>query len=479
MKLLESVCNMVWGVPMLAMLLLCGLYYTIRLRGIQFSKMGASFSALVISSSGGEGDLSPFESACIALAATIGTGNIVGVASAILIGGPGAIFWMWASTLVCLPLRFVEGWLGCICRRKMKGGVLTGAFLYIERVGKRFGRTLAFCYAFFCLMSSMLGMGTMVQSRSITDAVLALMGKQHDPSLFYLSCICGLCIVLVTSYAVSHGVSGIGRITSVLVPLMLTSFSVCGITAIIRHSNDLPRVLSMILEMAFTPKSALVGTGAFTLVAAMRAGISKGVFTNESGTGTAAFSAGAAQITPEKAGLGQMGIAAIDTLIVCTITALTILCTGTNLISSDPVTVCSLAFNEGFPIGALVVQISLILFAFSSSIGVYYYGQQSLRYLTGGTGLSLYHTLFLLFIFLGSVLPLGAIWYIADIFNGMLAYFNVPALLLLGGVAVIGCKAAGGCKKSRLSRNAQHFFARNVDNAVPGGSVRKGKRARI
>lgn len=481
MRVLETVCKGIWGPPMLILLLLSGAWYTVRLRGLQLTRMPRALTALFGGGGGGEGDLSPFESTCVALAATIGTGNIVGVAAAISTGGAGSIFWMWISTLLCLPLRFVEGYLGSISRRRTAGGMLSGAFLYIERAGRRFGRALAALYAFFCLMSALLGMGTMVQSRSIADAAVALMGKSDSPAQLYLCAACGIVIVLVTFAAISRGVSGISAVTSVLVPVMLISYCACGISAIAAEAGRLPAVFADILRSALSPRAAAGGIGGAALISAMRAGISKGVFTNEAGLGTAAFAAGASSSSPADAGLAQMGVAVVDTLIVCSITALAILCTGTGAPGADPVTVASAAFSRAVPFGGAVVQLSLLLFAFTSALGVYFYGRQSLGYLTGGYGLGLYNTLFLLFLFLGTVLPLGAIWYIADIFNGLMAYINVPVLFLLGSAAVAGCRAAGGCRSAGgLCGDTGDAARHNVNySKARRAALRQGKRAGI
>lgn len=443
MNFLTKLGKLVWGAPLLFLILGAGILLTVLLRGIQLRRAPSSLSAM-FRGGGGEGALSPFQSSCVALAATIGTGNIIGVVTAIWAGGPGAIFWMWLSTLLCIPLRFAEGYLGCKYKRAEKGGVLSGAFLYIERSKGPFAKGSAMMYAFFCMMSALLGMGTMVQSRSIADAVVNLAGASGTPSGFYLAAGVALLTATLAAIAIAKGVNGIANTTSLLVPFMLILYCAFGIGAICYFGENLLPVLREIVVSAFHPAAAIGGVGGAALIQVMRAGVSRGVFTNESGLGSGAFAAGASRGTPFQAGLAQMGVVFIDTIVVCTITALAVLCSGAHLSTSDPVgaVVSALSFGGRFQLGGFVVPFSLILFAFTSALGVYYFGVQSLRYLTGGYGASLYNYLYVLFLVLGGLLPMGAVWQIADIFNGLLGFIHIPALLTLTPVLIAGVRAA-------------------------------------
>ncbi len=355
---------------------------------------------------------------------------------------------MILTTLICLPLRYAEGYLGATYRKSKPSGMISGAFYYFEKSKRPIIRALAPVYAVLCLGCALLGMGTMVQSRSVADAVLALApGKESNT--FIISAAIGIVMSVLFYICVHKGVSRIGDVVSVVVPFMLIAYCLCGAAAIVFYKSELPAAFSAIFKGAFSGSAAIGGFGGAALKTVISSGISKGVFTNESGLGTAAFAAGASKSSPASAGFAQMGVAIIDTVIVCSVSALAIITSGAYKSNLSVTEITAEAFSLGgiFPAGGKMVYISTILFAFMSALGVYFYGRQSLRYLTGGHGVTVFNLLFAVFIFAGCVYPVMTIWNIADILNGLMAFLNLPALI---SVAALVKSPFGKRKKEAL-----------------------------
>lgn len=420
---LERLSGWVWGPLLLILLIGTGVYLTILLRGLQFRYLGRALRLAVSRNPHrGKGDISPFQALTTALAATIGTGNIAGVATAVTLGGIGSIFWMWIAGLVGMALKYGEAILAVRYRlANMRGRMSGGPMYYIE--GGLGWRWMAIIFALFGLLAS-LGIGNLVQVHSIADV---LSSSFSVPKL-----LSGLILLILVGLVVLGGIHTIGRVTGVLVPAMALFYLVGGLLVIIIHYDQIPGAISLIISSAFTGRAA---TGASFFVA-LRIGIARGIFSNEAGMGSASIAAAAAQTDqPGRQALINMTGTFIDTLVVCTITGLVLAVTGvvgTSGLNGAPLT--AFAFQSTIPGGAIIVSVGLILFAYSTVLGWAYYGEKCLEYLIGTRSRLPYRLFFVILIVFGALLPLEAVWYFADIANGLMAFPNLIALLCLSGV---------------------------------------------
>jgi alanine or glycine:cation symporter, AGCS family len=420
----------VWGPPMLIFLVGTGFYLTIALRGIQFRQLGYSLWLALVKrkeDTNEPGDISHFQALMTALSATVGTGNIAGVATAIAAGGPGALFWMWVTGLVGMATKYGEAVLAVKYRTTdAKGDMCGGPMYYIsEGLGWKWLGTL---FAVLAAVAAF-GIGNMVQSNSVADAVEATF---HVP--FYVT---GLTLMIFTALVVLGGIKSIGRVTGVVVPVMILFYIAGALLIIVLNIAAVPAAFALIFKSAFTPSAAAGGFAGATVMLAIRMGVSRGVFSNESGLGSAPIAAAAAQTRhPVGQALVSMTQTFIDTIIVCTMTGLVLIMTGAWESGKTGAELTTHAFQSGMTGGKYIVAVGLILFAYSTILGWCYYGEKSVEYLFGEIAVKPYRYLFVLFVGVGAVAKLDFVWSLSDAFNGMMAIPNLIGLLLLSPVII-------------------------------------------
>ena len=448
----QAVSDFVWGPYLLIPLLLAtGLYLTIRLRGIQFTELGRSlWIALVVRrEQGAEGDISHFQALMTALAATVGTGNIVGVATAMALGGPGALFWMWMTGLVGMATKYSEALLSVKYRVTDARGEQAGGPMYYLARGftmQPLGRILGASFAFLAAVAAF-GIGNMVQSNSVASAVKTSFGVSERAS--------GIVIAVLSAAVILGGIKSIGRFTALFVPLMIGVYMVGCAVIIAIHFDQVPSALFYIFRNAFTPTSAVGGFAGATLAAGIRYGVARGIFSNESGLGSAGIAAAAAQTRePARQALVSMTQTFIDTIVVCTFTGLVIMVTGAWTSGENGAAMTQLAFREGLPgqWGGWLVAVSLAMFAFSTILGWSYYGETSAEYLFGSRIVFPYRILFVVASYFGAVLHLDVAWTVADVFNGLMAVPNLIGLLVLSGVVAAETKRFLAAEKAQERR---------------------------
>ncbi len=440
-RFLHQASGFIWGPWLLIpLLLLTGLYLTVLLRGIQFRKLWHSlWIALVVRKEvGAEGDISHFQALMTALAATVGTGNIVGVATAISLGGPGALFWMWMTGLVGMATKYSEALLSVKFRSTDARGEQTGGPMYYLTEGIRWrglGRFLGVAFAVFAAIAAF-GIGDMVQSNSVASA---LQTSFHVPT--WAS---GLVMALAAAAVILGGIKSIGRFTSALVPTMIVLYMLGSGVAILLNWQHLPEAFRLIFSGAFSGTAAAGGFTGAVVAQAIRFGVARGIFSNESGLGSAGIAAAAAQTRePARQALVSMTQTFIDTIVVCTFTGLTIITSGAWTSGQDGAGLTQLAFREGLPgqWGGWVVAVSLSLFAFSTILGWSYYGEKSIEYLLGERAILPYRIVFIVAVFFGAVRSLEFVWTLSDVMNGLMALPNLVGLLLLSGVIAAETRA--------------------------------------
>lgn len=430
---LSAVSTVVWGPFVLMPLLLgTGLYLTIRLGGIQFRTLGrATRHAFIDTSSEGAGDISNYQALTTALAATVGTGNIVGVATALSIGGPGSLFWIWVTGLVGMATKYSEAYLGVRFRTTDKHGKQQGGpQTYLRRgIPGGLGKVLAAAFMLFTIFASF-GIGNLAQGNSIAAGMEDAFGV--DPV------VSGILIFLCVGAAVLGGIEGIGKITAAFVPLMIVIYVVGGIAVLITMADQIPAALSAIFTGAFSGSAAAGGFVGSGIMLAIQFGVARGIFSNESGMGSAAIAAAAAKTEhPVRQGLVSMTQTFIDTIIVVTITGLVIVTSGTWQMGRDEAAVMTAAgFAEGLPghWGGTIVSISLIFFAFSTILGWSYYGERSIVALFGQWISVPYRMFFTALSFVGATSELELAWTFSDLANGLMAIPNLIGLLILSGL---------------------------------------------
>jgi AGCS family alanine or glycine:cation symporter len=419
-----------WGPPMLILLVGTGFWLTFALRGLQFTKLGhALYLALIKRKEDTDqpGDITHFQALMTALSATVGTGNIAGVATAIAIGGPGALFWMWITGLVGMATKYAEAVLAVKYRIVDANGEMSGGPMYY--ISK--GLNLPWLGAVFAVFASVaaFGIGNMVQSNSVADAV---------QSTFSIpTWVTGVTLMICTALVILGGIKSIGRVTSVLVPVMIVFYIAAALFIILGNIAEVPGALALIVKQAFSPTSAVGGFAGAGIMLAIRMGVARGVFSNESGLGSAPIAAAAAQTkSPVTQALVSMTQTFIDTLVVCTMTGLVLILTGVWSNGENGATLTTSAFAAGMPGGAYIVTLGLILFAYSTILGWSYYGEKSIEYLFGVKSVMPYRIVFVLFVGVGAVAKLNLVWNISDTLNGLMAIPNLIGLLLLTPVIV-------------------------------------------
>ena len=429
--MLNSIDSIVWGPPLIALLVGTGIYLTVRLGLIQVFRLPLALSLIFGAKNRGEGDVSSFKSLCVALSATVGTGNIVGVATAVKVGGPGALFWMWMAAFFGMATKYAEGLLAIKYRSKDENGEVAGGPMYyiLNGMGEAW-RPLATFFAAACILVAYFGIGTFPQVNAIVDSVNLTFGISKVVTDAVLT-------ILIAAVTLG-GLKSIANVADKVVPFMSAVYVVLGVGMIIAHLGDIPAAVGMILSDAFTGHAAVGGFAGSTMMMAMQSGIARGVFSNESGLGSAPIAAAAAKTKwPAEQGLISMTGTFIDTIIICTMTGLALIFTGVWCGDSAGAQMTAGAFAASFgPSGAVVLTISLVLFAFTTILGWNYYGERAAIYLFGTKGLMPYRLIFIVLIASGAFLKLEAIWILADIVNGLMAIPNLIALIMLSSVIV-------------------------------------------
>lgn len=439
-SILSTIQDLIWGAPLLILLAGVGLYFTFQLKFVQISQLPRAFVYMFKPEKGlnQKGDISAFAALATALAATIGTGNIVGVATAIQLGGPGALFWMWLIALFGMATKYAECLLAIKYRSQDRSGFISGGpMYYIELgMGKKW-KWLAKLFAVFGVMVALFGIGTFPQINGITNSL-------HDTFNVPIFASATVLTILVAAIILG-GVKRISKIASIIVPFMAVAYVTVSLIILIINADKLPATITFIVHAAFNPESAIGGALGFTVMQAIQSGVARGIFSNEAGLGSAPIAAAAAQTKePVRQGLISMTGTFLDTIIVCTMTGLVIVLTGAWQGSAKGAALTNLAFTQGLnsSLGAVVVTIGLIFFAFTTILGWCYYGERCFIYLNRGKtqGLKFYRFAFIFLIAVAPFLKLETIWTIADIVNGLMAFPNLIALIGLRHIVIAETK---------------------------------------
>lgn len=423
-EILNRIDQFVWGLPLICLLLGTGIYFTCKLKLLQLVKLKMAFRLIFKKQDNQDGDVSSFQALCTALSSTIGTGNIVGVATAIATGGPGALFWMWISAFFGMATKYAEGLLAIRYRIKDENEQMAGGpMYYLERgLGSKF---LAKLFAFFGVAVALLGIGTFTQVKSISDAMKL---SFNIPPV-----ITAILLTIIVGFITLGGIKRIASVAEKIIPLMCILYIGGVIIILVTHLNMIPEVISLVIRCAFDPQAALGGGVGITMTIAMQKGISRGIFSNESGLGSAPIAAAAAKTNScVEQGLVSMTGTFIDTIVICTMTGIAILLTNSHTSGLEGAAMTTLAFNKGLfipVIGKYIVNIGLIFFAFTTIIGWNYYGERCMYYLKGLKAIPYYKLIFIVFIAIGSFMSLEFIFILADIVNGCMAIPNLIGLI--------------------------------------------------
>ena len=464
-RILTWLDGVVWGVPLMVLILAGGIYLTVRMGLLQIRKLPLALKWMVKNEEDGHGEVTSFGALCTALSATIGTGNIVGVATAICAGGPGALFWMEIAAFFGMATKYAEGLLAVKYRVVDENHhSLGGPFYYIERgMGKKW-KWLACVFAFFGVCVGLFGIGTFSQVNGIASAVKNF----FDPDTMYAvtipgigtyswtvviaSLVLSLCVALV----LIGGIKRIANVSQVVVPFMAIIYVVISVVLLVCNVKEIPVAFVTIVKGAFNPR-AVTGGIAGSIIVAMQSGIARGIFSNEAGLGSAPIAAAAAKTKePVRQGLVSMLGTVIDTIIICTMTGLSIVITGSWDKGLEGVAVTTRAFQVGLPfpakVSAFILMLCLVFFAFTTILGWDYYSERCLEYLTNGHKKTIltYRWLYILAVFIGPYMTVSAVWTIADIFNGLMAIPNMIALFALSGVIVKETKAFFAAEKHKM-----------------------------
>lgn len=431
-RLNSMVNNFVWGPVMLVLLVGTGVYLTIRTNFMSFTKLGYILKNTLFKifekETTGEGEITAFQAVATALAATVGTGNIAGVATAIAIGGPGAVFWMWLSALFGMATKFAEVVLSIQYREKTEDGRFVGGPMHYIANGLNW-KWLATLFAIFGALASF-GIGNMTQANSISASMKVTFGI---PTLAT-----GIIIAVAAGAVMLGGLKRIAQVTETLVPFMAAFYILGGIIVLIRNASAIPAAFGLIFKSAFSGSAAVGGFAGSTMAMAARMGIARGVFSNEAGLGSAPIAHAAATTDhPVRQGIWGVFEVFMDTLVICTITALSIIVTGVWNTGESGAALTTLAFDQSLPvIGGYIISIGILLFAYSTILSWSYYGERCLEFLFGPKAITPYRIIFIPFIVIGAVGGLEVIWDIADTLNGLMAIPNLIGILGLSGVVI-------------------------------------------
>ena len=465
--ILVNIDNFVWGIPLMVLILTGGILLTVRLGVMQFRKLPLALKWMVKNEEGGEGEISSFSALCTALSATIGTGNIVGVATAVGAGGPGALFWMIVAAFFGMATKFAEGLLAVKYRVVAKDGhSLGGPFYYIEQgMGKKW-KWLAKIFAFFGVCVGLFGIGTFSQVNGISSAVHGFFdsANAHCVNLPFLGeyswsvVISSLVLAFCVASVLIGGIKRIASVSQVIVPFMAIIYFLFAGILIITNITAVPSAIGVIVEAAFSPR-AITGGVVGSMFVAMQKGVARGIFSNEAGLGSAPIAAAAAQTKePVRQGLVSMTGTFIDTIVICTLTGLSIVLTGAWQVKGlEGVGVTTYAFQKGLPfppeVSAFVLMLCLVFFAFTTILGWDYYSERCLEYLSGGNmkHVKIFRWIYILAVFIGPYMTVSAVWTIADIFNGLMAIPNMIAIFALSGV---------------VAKETRDFFKRHKEGKI-------------
>lgn len=474
-NVLNSIDGIVWGIPLIVLIMGTGIFLTVRLKVVQFRKLGTALKFMVKNEEDGAGEVSSFGALCTALAATIGTGNIVGVATAVALGGPGAIFWMICAACFGMATKYSEGLLAVKFRKiSPNSHVIGGPFQYIESgMGPKW-KWLAVLFAIFGVSAGLLGIGTITQVNGITSAVQNVFDPDNQSIAFsigsndysWATVISAVVVAALVALVIIGGIKRISSVTEVVVPFMAILYFLVCIAILIFNITKVPGAFADICKSAFgfevvgfKPVAAgMLGA----LFASMQAGVARGIFSNESGLGSAPIAAAAAQTNePARQGLISMTGTFIDTIVICNLTGLTIMVTGAVKVDGlEGAQVTAYAFGKGLPwgdsVGSVILMICLAFFAFTTILGWDYYSERCLEYLTGSVGgvHIVYRWLYILAVLIGPFLTIEFVWTLADICNGLMAIPNLIALIALNGVVVAETKKY--LEKLKLDRLPDH-----------------------
>lgn len=449
-EILVSIDDFVWGIPLIVLILLTGIFFTIRLRGLQITQLPKALKFMVKNEEGGTGEVTSFGALCTALSATIGTGNIVGVATAIVSGGPGALFWMWIAAFFGMATKYAEGVLAIKYRViDDDGHVLGGPFYYIQNGMGMKWKWLAKLFAFFGVGVGLLGIGTFTQVNGITSAVkdffdpnslhtLRIFNTEYSISVIIAGIVLTVCVALV----LIGGLQRISSVAQIIVPFMAIFYVLACLIIVFINIKEVPSALTTILKSAFG-LDAVAGGILGSIIISMQKGIARGIFSNEAGLGSAPIAAAAAQTKePVRQGLVSMTGTFIDTIIICTLTGLSIVITNSYNIGLEGVSVTTNAFKQGLPFNAtlssFILMMCLVFFAFTTILGWNYYSERCLEYLTHTNQkvVKTYRWIYILAVFIGPFMTVSAVWTIADIFNALMALPNLIALFALHRVVI-------------------------------------------
>ena len=434
--LLQNISDFIWGPPLLILLVGTGVYLTLRLKLLQIFKLPLALKYVFgkdeeENDEGAEGDVSSFGALCTALSATIGTGNIVGVATAVKAGGPGALFWMWIAAFFGMATKYAEGVLAIKYREVDENGNMAGGPMYYIQNGLGL-KWLAKIFAVLGIGVAFFGIGTFGQVKSISDAA----SITFKVPLILTAIIVTVLVALVTL----GGIKRISRVSEKVVPFMAGIYILGAVLVLICNYSAIPEALSIIIRSAFNPQAALGGAAGITVQIALQRGVGRGVFSNEAGLGSAPIAAAAAKTkSPVRQGLISMTGTFFDTIVICTMTGLAIVLTGAYSSPLEGAALTTAAFEAGLPfavIGKYIVNIGLIFFAFTTILGWNYYGERCAEYLLGVKSILPYRMIFIALVAVGPFLSLDLIFIIADIVNGMMAFPNLIGLIGLRKVVI-------------------------------------------
>lgn len=450
-EFLAAVDNFVWGVPLMVLIMCGGLLLTVRLGLLQIRRLPLALKWMVKNEEEAEGEISSFAALCTALSATIGTGNIVGVATAVGAGGPGALFWMVIAAFFGMATKYSEGLLAVKYRVVAEDGhSLGGPFYYIERGMGGKWKWLAKMFAFFGVCVGLFGIGTFSQVNGISSAVNGFFDPKNEHCVQILPflgeyswsvVIASLILAFCVAAVLIGGVKRIASVSQIVVPFMAVIYVVFVVILVLCNIKEVPGAFAVIIKAAFSPK-AVTGGAVGSMIVAMQKGVARGIFSNEAGLGSAPIAAAAAQTKePVRQGLVSMTGTFIDTIVICTLTGLSIVLTGAWQVEGlEGVKVTTYAFQHGLPfpaeVSSFVLMLCLVFFAFTTILGWDYYSERCLEYLSGGNmkHVKVFRWIYILAVFIGPYMTVSAVWTIADIFNGLMALPNMIALFALSGV---------------------------------------------
>ncbi len=432
-QFLDTLSGFVWGPFLLIpLLLLTGLWLTIRLHGVQFTRLWPALRLAFWQRRDDDaegGDISHFQALTTALAATVGVGNIVGVATAISIGGPGALFWMWVTGLVGMASKYAEAFLAVRFRKVDDNGEISGGPQYylMKAIKGRAGVALSITFAVFAALASF-GIGNMTQANAVAENMTDSFGFNNQ--------IVAVVIAILVGLVILGGIRSIGRVTAALVPFMILAYVAGALYILIVNAASVPGAFQQVFATAFTGPAA-AGGAAGGIMIAIQMGVARGIFSNESGMGSAAIAAAAAKTShPVRQGLVSMTQTFIDTIIVVTMTGLVLVTTGVWESGESAALLTGMAFSHGLPgqWGGYIVTIGVVLFAFSTILGWSYYGDRSIERLFGVKATLPYRIIFTIVVYIGATIPLKIVWSFADVMNGLMALPNLLGLLVLSGL---------------------------------------------